>query len=83
MPSPASGSGAAEASWVAGAFESSSRLEDLSFGHHDAVCGNPKAGELLEWAASMVAAAFDERSLRRDLLEWRLRSLKVVYVDNI
>lgn len=56
---------AAQAAWVAGAFESSSRLEDLSFGHYDAVCGNPQAGELLEWAAESGATVVRPHSMRR------------------
>jgi len=41
---------AAQAAWVASCFESSSRLEHLSFGHHDAVAGRDDANELLAWA---------------------------------
>jgi N6-adenosine-specific RNA methylase IME4 len=58
---------AAQAAWVAGAFESSSRLEDLSFGHYDAVCGNPQAGDLLEWAAEAEATVKQLRERVREI----------------
>lgn len=58
---------AAQAAWVAGAFESSSRLEDLSFGHYDAVCGHPQAGELLEWAAEEGATVKQLRERVREI----------------
>jgi site-specific DNA-methyltransferase (adenine-specific) len=41
---------AKQAAWVSAAFERSSRLDHLTFSHHDAVAGNDQSAELLQWA---------------------------------
>lgn len=41
---------AAQAAWVAGAIESSARVEHLTFKHHEVVAGRDDAAELLAWA---------------------------------
>lgn len=58
---------AAQAAWVASQFESSRRLEHLTFGHHDAVAGRDDAAELLEWAEAEGATVKQLRERVREI----------------
>lgn len=46
---------AAQATRVAAAFESCTRVQDLSWKHHQEIANHPQAAELLEWAAESGA----------------------------
>lgn len=58
---------AAQAAWVAGAIESSARVEHLTFKHHEVVAGRDDAGKLLAWAAESVATVRELRERVREI----------------
>ena len=58
---------AKQAAWVDRAIARSSRLDHLTFGHHDAVAGHKQAAELLEWAAESGATVKQLRERVREI----------------
>jgi N6-adenosine-specific RNA methylase IME4 len=77
---------AAQAAWVASEFESSSRLEDLTFSHYDAVAGNPQSADLLAWAADTRATVKQLRERVREIKAEATAALpegvyRVIYAD--